>query len=880
MPRDVDQLLRDSLQARAHDVRPDPATWERVASGIRRRQRGRWALAGAAAAAVVAVAVLVTPTLLGSRIDLAPVPPADEPGLGAPVGAGGALVTDGEELRVVGADGETVYRLNSPEEADEPLPFQRVAVRPGSTVDDLTAMYVRADADCERVEVGWVRAGEEDSGGPNPRRGGPLGGGQGFCITDPVWSPDGEHAAWVERHPGGRFSLQVLAWDASAPAGEPATWSRIDRDDLATLRVSDWVVSGPDGQERLYLTGGEAGSARSLHMAVERDAEGPVDVTSGPTPSGSSGDGEAIEVAVKDPDGDDRTTVRLLAHPDGTARLASSPGAPGELELPADVLDAEDARSGDVWLAARGEDVLLGFDGRAWHVRRFEDGFGNPVRLAGTVVHAELLDGEPGPGPDEVDEPDGPPASGDDPLVTTDGGVIALHGSDGPTVVARADEAQIVDFTVHPASTPDELTVVWREGLDCDATLHVVRIVDGTEDTRGQVDAACPGTPVFSPDGSHLAWMSQPEPSGEPAQDEPAFGLETLAWDGGPTGGLTTFELSADPTETMSLDLHDWVWTDEGNGDATGTLHLSGYDGHGTVRAYTAPIERQGDGALVLPADATARTVTGLGDDSDAQAVLRVDGHHDAARVTYTLEQRRQGQESELAVVRTTGGTDGDVLLPDELLRVNTTGAEPQDRVWLTARGDIVLLGDGERRAWVLAWPNAGADDLQRLDGDIRFAVPLGTDPAPRQPEPDAVEQEGLPDPVADTRRAILEAARGEDVDTLAALTGPDFTSSFGGPQDPHAFFARLRDDGELDRLARILELPYGTRDIEGTGTMYAWPAVFTVPPERWGEAEHEQLRALGSQEDIDGWRAFGGYIGWRVGIDADGTWRSYVAGD
>lgn len=879
MPRDVEQALRGSLQARAQDVRPDPATWERVADGIRRRQRGRWALAGAAAVAVVVLAVLVTPALMGSRVDLTPVPPADQPDLGNPVGAGGALVTDGASLRVVGPGGETVSLLRPPTEADEPLPFHRVTVRPGSTADDLTAMYVRADANCERVEIGWLRAGEDDGDGSDPRRGGPLGGGQGLCITDPVWSPDGGHVAWVERHPDGQFWLRVLAWDADAPAGEAASSIKLETEALDDLQLTDWVVAGSEEEAALYLTGVDRTSAQSLRLGLEHQ-DGAVEPTGALSPAGWEGENaEVTEVLVKALDGADRPAVRLLAHPDGTARLAPAPDAPGERELPPDVLDADDARSGEVWLAARDDSVLLGLRGRAWHVRRSGDELGAPVKLAGTVVHAGLLDAEPRPDPDEADE-DVPPASGDDPLVTTDGQAIAHRGPDGPTVVARADEAEVTDFAVHPASSPDDLTVVWREGVDCDATLHFVHVVDGTEDAGGQLDATCPGTPVFSPDGDHLAWMSQPNLGGEPLQDEPALGLETIGWDGEPTGGLTTFELPADPAETMALDLHDWVWTDGSAVDTAGMLYLSGYDGHGTVRAYTAPIERQGDGSLALPADATARTVTSMGDDSGAQAVLRVDGHHEAPPVTYTLEKRGQGQESQLAVVRSAAGIDEEVVLPDGLLRVNTTGAEPQDEVWLTARGDTVLLGDGDARAWKLPWTD-GQGELEPLDGDVRFAVraPTGSS-AEHSVQAEDSAHDDLPDAVADTREAILQAARDEDVAELAELAGAEFISSFGGPEDPEAFFVRLRDQGELDLLVRILELPYGTEETEGAGVIYAWPAVFTVAPEDWGDEEDEQLRALGSQEDIDRWREFGGYIGWRAGIHADGTWRYYVAGD
>jgi hypothetical protein len=39
-------------------------------------------------------------------------------------------------------------------------------------------------------------------------------------------------------------------------------------------------------------------------------------------------------------------------------------------------------------------------------------------------------------------------------------------------------------------------------------------------------------------------------------------------------------------------------------------------------------------------------------------------------------------------------------------------------------------------------------------------------------------------------------------------------------------------------------------------------------------------VRELYDEDDSRSFRELGRYIGWRVRIDADGTWRFFVAGD
>jgi hypothetical protein len=45
-------------------------------------------------------------------------------------------------------------------------------------------------------------------------------------------------------------------------------------------------------------------------------------------------------------------------------------------------------------------------------------------------------------------------------------------------------------------------------------------------------------------------------------------------------------------------------------------------------------------------------------------------------------------------------------------------------------------------------------------------------------------------------------------------------------------------------------------------------------------EEELELLSTFATPREIRGWREFRGYIGWRAGIQPDGDWVFYVAGD
>lgn len=141
-----------------------------------------------------------------------------------------------------------------------------------------------------------------------------------------------------------------------------------------------------------------------------------------------------------------------------------------------------------------------------------------------------------------------------------------------------------------------------------------------------------------------------------------------------------------------------------------------------------------------------------------------------------------------------------------------------------------------------------------------------------------APPEQAFPEAVATTRAAILAAAEDRDWEALRALIPEKgFTFTFGGETDPIAYWRQLEEEGftVLPTLEALLEGP--AAPFRGG---YIWPALATEPPEEWTDEDLEVVRRFHSDREIDTFFEFGTYIGWRVGIDGDGTWIYYVAGD
>lgn len=133
----------------------------------------------------------------------------------------------------------------------------------------------------------------------------------------------------------------------------------------------------------------------------------------------------------------------------------------------------------------------------------------------------------------------------------------------------------------------------------------------------------------------------------------------------------------------------------------------------------------------------------------------------------------------------------------------------------------------------------------------------------------------GLPRAAAETHAALLEAAESGRYAALRPLIPPDLSYTFGSGAagGPIAYWRRVeRESGErpIEILARILQMPYTL----SAGT-YVWPFAFDKQEDELTDYERELLGDLAVYSG-----AGSGYLGWRAGIEPDGTWRFFIAGD
>ncbi len=150
-------------------------------------------------------------------------------------------------------------------------------------------------------------------------------------------------------------------------------------------------------------------------------------------------------------------------------------------------------------------------------------------------------------------------------------------------------------------------------------------------------------------------------------------------------------------------------------------------------------------------------------------------------------------------------------------------------------------------------------------------------------PSADESPQANLPPAVAEVRRHLMALARSCDFEALGELALADGTNySFGAAGDPAGLWRMQEDRGDtpMAALVQVLYFPPDVREIEGI-RYYVWPAVAAL--DDWTDATDLQRRQLADvfgDEALADWDAFGGYIGYRVGITEAGDWAYFVAGD
>lgn len=193
----------------------------------------------------------------------------------------------------------------------------------------------------------------------------------------------------------------------------------------------------------------------------------------------------------------------------------------------------------------------------------------------------------------------------------------------------------------------------------------------------------------------------------------------------------------------------------------------------------------------------------------------------------------------------------------------------------------LVLVATGCSNGDDAAGPSQSAVTTQV--GAPTTAVPACS--GAREPNPEPIPAD-VTSAVEATRSALIRAARTCDWDALDRLAqSEEFSYTFGVEADsPSVRWREQEASGEpvtqiLERL--LAETPAGE-----VGTMSVWPSVHNWSVDRLTAPPAGDLSVARTVEDILG-RPLAetthggvGYSGWRVGIDQDGTWAYFIAGD
>ena len=165
-------------------------------------------------------------------------------------------------------------------------------------------------------------------------------------------------------------------------------------------------------------------------------------------------------------------------------------------------------------------------------------------------------------------------------------------------------------------------------------------------------------------------------------------------------------------------------------------------------------------------------------------------------------------------------------------------------------------------------------------------AVALWASAAAAQDQPAAERCDALTAPVAKMREDIRAAAAARDYGALGKLTDPSmFTYSFGDEGgDPVKYWKSVDAEGTDIRATMVALLDMSCAVVEEEDSKeYVWPAASEIPYAELSAEEKAALEKLypGKVEDqyVEG-TSTGYYASWRLYIDEDGHWASFVAGD
>jgi hypothetical protein len=125
----------------------------------------------------------------------------------------------------------------------------------------------------------------------------------------------------------------------------------------------------------------------------------------------------------------------------------------------------------------------------------------------------------------------------------------------------------------------------------------------------------------------------------------------------------------------------------------------------------------------------------------------------------------------------------------------------------------------------------------------------------------------GLPEAVADTRAAIMQAAESRDYDALPPLLNDDELGTW-----------RRQGPRPLETMDAVLRMPHQVRETN-EGTLYQWPRLGpNSEPGDMSDSERELFREVMTEAEVETLiTADYGYAAPRLGILADGRWWFFV---
>lgn len=142
----------------------------------------------------------------------------------------------------------------------------------------------------------------------------------------------------------------------------------------------------------------------------------------------------------------------------------------------------------------------------------------------------------------------------------------------------------------------------------------------------------------------------------------------------------------------------------------------------------------------------------------------------------------------------------------------------------------------------------------------------------------------GLPEDAARAAAFLLDAALRCDEPLLATAAAESDTTLTFGDADPYEFFGLPEGDDPIyailvTLLTEVSSAPQGAGE---DPEIHVWPTVATATAADDDAAWQEVVDAglLTDDEATQMREAGAGYLGWRLGIRADGTWMFLVAGD